>query len=124
MVAEPVPRHREELGLLNKTPGVLGAIVDALADEPVKLIVAIGHDEDPERFGAQPDNVRREAYVPQPLVLEGCDAFVTHGGFNSVKEVTRPRWLSATHPTVARSRSPSRFPGPSARCRARRHRRP
>jgi len=30
--------------------------------------------------------VRLEAYVDQPLVLERCDAFVTHGGFNSVKE--------------------------------------
>jgi UDP:flavonoid glycosyltransferase YjiC (YdhE family) len=72
--------------VFNKTPGVLEAIVNALGEEPVNLIVAIGRDEDPERFGPQPDHVRLEAYVAQPLLLAHCDAFVTHGGFNSVKE--------------------------------------
>jgi UDP:flavonoid glycosyltransferase YjiC (YdhE family) len=72
--------------VFNKTPGVLEAIVDALADESLNPIVAIGRDQDPGRFGAQADNVRLEAYVPQPLVLARCDALVTHGGFNSVKE--------------------------------------
>jgi UDP:flavonoid glycosyltransferase YjiC (YdhE family) len=81
--------------VFNRTPDVLEAIVDALADEPVNLIVAIGRDEDPERFGAHPDNVRLEPYVPQPLVLERSGAFVTHGGFNSVKEA-----LSAGVPMV------------------------
>jgi MGT family glycosyltransferase len=65
---------------------VLEAIVEALADESLNLIVAIGRDQDPGRFGPQAANVRLEAYVPQPLVLARCDALVTHGGFNSVKE--------------------------------------
>ena len=72
--------------VFNKTPGVLEAIVAALAKEPVNLIVAIGRDQEPGRFGPQPDHVRLEPYVAQPLVLARCDAFVTHGGFNSVKE--------------------------------------
>ncbi len=72
--------------VFNKTPGVLEAIVAALAEEPVNLIVAIGRDQDPSRFGPQPDHVRLEAHVPQALLLARCDAFVTHGGFNSVKE--------------------------------------
>ena len=72
--------------VFNKTPGVLEAIIDGLGQEPVNLIVAIGRNEDPARFGSQPGNVRLEAYVDQPLVLERCAAFVTHGGFNSVKE--------------------------------------
>jgi UDP:flavonoid glycosyltransferase YjiC (YdhE family) len=72
--------------VFNKTPGVLDAIVAALAEEPVNVIVAIGRDQDPSRFGPLPDHVRLEAYLPQPLVLEHCHAFVTHGGFNSVKE--------------------------------------
>jgi UDP:flavonoid glycosyltransferase YjiC (YdhE family) len=73
--------------VFNKTPGVLEAIVGALAEEPVNVIVAIGRDQDAAaRFGTQPDHVRLEAYVPQPLLLPYCDAFVTHGGFNSVKE--------------------------------------
>ena len=60
--------------------------MEALAEEPVNVVVAIGRDQDPGRFGAQPEGVRLEEYVPQPLVLAHCDAFVTHGGFNSVKE--------------------------------------
>lgn len=72
--------------VFNTTPSVLDAIVDALANEPVDVIVAIGRNVDPARFGSLPNNVRVEPYVDQPLLLERCDAFVTHGGFNSVKE--------------------------------------
>ncbi|HEX6539664.1 MAG TPA: glycosyltransferase [Candidatus Dormibacteraeota bacterium] len=72
--------------VFNNTPGVLEAIVAGLAGEPVNLIVAIGRNGDPDRFGSVPENVRLEAYVEQPLLLAHCDAFVTHGGFNSVKE--------------------------------------
>jgi hypothetical protein len=81
--------------VFNKTPGVLEAIVGALAEEPLNVIVAIGRDQDPARFGPQPDHVRLEAYVAQPLLLGHCHAFVTHGGFNSVKEA-----LSAGVPMV------------------------
>jgi UDP:flavonoid glycosyltransferase YjiC (YdhE family) len=81
--------------VFNKTPGVLEAIVQAVADEPVNVVVVIGRDQDPGRFGPQPDHVRLERYVPQPLLLEHCAAFITHGGFNSVKEA-----LSAGVPMV------------------------
>jgi UDP:flavonoid glycosyltransferase YjiC (YdhE family) len=81
--------------VFNKTPGVLEAIVTALAEDPINVVVAIGRDQDPSRFGPQPAHVRLEAYVPQPLLLPHCDAFVTHGGFNSVKEA-----LSAGVPMV------------------------
>ena len=82
--------------VFNKTPGVLEAIVAALAEEPANVIVGIGRDQDPSRFGPQPDHVRLEAYLPQPLLLEHCDVFLTHGGFNSVKEA-----LGAGVPMVA-----------------------
>lgn len=72
--------------VFNNTPGVLDAIVSGLAGESVNLIVAIGRNGDPARFGALPDNVRLEPFVEQPPLLAHCDAFVTHGGFNSVKE--------------------------------------
>jgi UDP:flavonoid glycosyltransferase YjiC (YdhE family) len=72
--------------VFNKTPGVLEAIIEGLRHEPVNLIVAIGADVDPARFGPQPPNVRLEGYLAQPLLLSHCDCFVTHGGFNSVKE--------------------------------------
>ena len=72
--------------VFNSTPGVLEAIIEGVADEPVDAIVAIGPDQDPARFGTVAENVRLERYVPQAELLPRCDAFVTHGGFNSVKE--------------------------------------
>lgn len=72
--------------VFNKTPGVLESIVEAISEQPVEAIVATGRDVGPERFGSPPANVRLEPYVPQPLLLSRCDAFITHGGFNSVKE--------------------------------------
>jgi UDP:flavonoid glycosyltransferase YjiC (YdhE family) len=72
--------------VFNATPGVLEAIIEALSPEPVNLIVAIGPDQDPARFGVVPDNVHLTGYLPQAELLPRCAAFVTHGGFNSVKE--------------------------------------
>jgi UDP:flavonoid glycosyltransferase YjiC (YdhE family) len=72
--------------VFNSTPGVLEAIIEGLASEPVNLVVAIGPDGDPTRFGPLPPGVRLEPYVAQPLLLSRCAAFVTHAGFNSVKE--------------------------------------
>jgi UDP:flavonoid glycosyltransferase YjiC (YdhE family) len=72
--------------VFNTTPGVLEAIVDGLAAEPINLVVAIGPNESPDRFGTVPPNVRLERHVPQASLLPRCAAFVTHCGFNSVKE--------------------------------------
>jgi len=90
------PRVLASLGtVFNKTPGVLEAIIEALSGEPVDALVAIGSDRDPEDFGAVPAHVRLEPHVPQTALLADCDAFITHGGFNSVKEA-----LSAGTPMV------------------------
>jgi UDP:flavonoid glycosyltransferase YjiC (YdhE family) len=72
--------------VFNSTPGVLEAIIEGLASEPVNLVVAIGPDQDPARFAGAPPNVRLEPYLPQPALLPHCDLFVTHAGFNSIKE--------------------------------------
>ena len=84
--ARPPNCVRQPRDRLQQDPRRLEAIVEALAAEPINVIVAIGRDQDPGRFGPEPDHVRLEAYVPQPLLLAHCDAFVTHGGFNSIKE--------------------------------------
>jgi len=65
-------------------PGIFEAALEGLRDADINLVLAVGPH--PELFGPQPPHVRIESWVPQPAVLERCDAFVTHGGFNSVKE--------------------------------------
>jgi MGT family glycosyltransferase len=72
--------------VFNSTPGALEAIIAGLAGEPVNLVVSIGPDQDPARFGSLPASVRLEPYVPQVPLLARCDLLVTHGGFNSIKE--------------------------------------
>jgi MGT family glycosyltransferase len=64
--------------------GIFETVLEGLEGEDVNLVLAVG--QDPEVFGAQPPNVRVERWVPQTRVLPHCDAFITHGGFNSVKE--------------------------------------
>jgi len=72
--------------VFHRTPGLYEAVVDGLRDEPVNVVVAAGFDLDPGRFGPQPPDVRLEPYLPLASLLPRCDLFITHGGFNSVKE--------------------------------------
>jgi UDP:flavonoid glycosyltransferase YjiC (YdhE family) len=65
-------------------PGVFETILEALRDEDLNLILAVG--QDPAAFGPQPPNVHLERHLPQTRLLPRCDVFISHGGFNSVKE--------------------------------------
>lgn len=67
----------------NRTPGVLGAILDGLEGEPITLIVTVGDGVDPAALGPRPANVRIERYVPQSLLFSRCDLVVCHGGFGT-----------------------------------------
>jgi len=68
----------------NARPGVLEAMVAALRDEPVNVVVTIGRDGDVSRFGEQPEQVRIEQFVPQAQLLPGVDVVVCHGGSATV----------------------------------------
>jgi UDP:flavonoid glycosyltransferase YjiC (YdhE family) len=68
----------------NRTPGLAAAIVDAIRDEPVNLILTVGSDVDPAEFGEQPSHVRVKQYVPQSVLMPYCDLVVCHGGFSTV----------------------------------------
>jgi MGT family glycosyltransferase len=63
---------------------VFDAILAALGDEPVNLILTVGRNVDPDSFGPQPGNVHIARYIPQTLILPRCDAVVAHGGINTV----------------------------------------
>ena len=68
----------------NAIPGVFEAILAGLRDEAVNLIVTVGRNQDPSRFGPQPANVHIARYIPQTLLLPRCDLAVAHAGWNTV----------------------------------------
>ncbi|HST18367.1 MAG TPA: glycosyltransferase [Gaiellaceae bacterium] len=70
----------------SRLPELFQAILDGLRDEPVNLILTIGRDQDPARFGPQPDNVHIERYIPQSLSFPHSDLVITHAGFSTVAE--------------------------------------
>ena len=63
---------------------IFDAILAALRDEPVNLILTVGRNVDPQAFGPQPGNVHIARYIPQTLLLPRCDAVAAHGGINTV----------------------------------------
>jgi MGT family glycosyltransferase len=63
---------------------VFARVIAGLRDLPINLIVTVGRRLDPVDFGAQPDNVHLERYIPQSLILPLCDLVITHGGSGSV----------------------------------------
>ena len=81
----PRPTVHASLGtIFHRTPGVFEAILAGLWDEPITLLLAIGRDQDPARFGPQPAHIRIERYLPHELLLPRCDVVITHGGYGSV----------------------------------------
>jgi UDP:flavonoid glycosyltransferase YjiC (YdhE family) len=59
------------------------AILAALRDEPINLIVTVGNANDPAAFGVLPPHVHIERYIPQSLLLPACDLVVNQGGFST-----------------------------------------
>ena len=48
--------------------------------------IALGPGRDPTLLGPMPRRVHVQEWLPIPHLLDHAAAFVTHGGFNSVKE--------------------------------------
>jgi UDP:flavonoid glycosyltransferase YjiC (YdhE family) len=70
--------------LFNRVEGVYEAVIEALRDEPLTVIVLLGPDRDPDAWGPVPANVRLAGYIPQSLLMPRTDLVITHGGFNTV----------------------------------------
>ncbi len=60
------------------------AMLAALCDEPVNVILTVGRDNDPADVGPQPGNVHIERFIPQSALLPHCDLVVHQGGFSTV----------------------------------------
>lgn len=69
--------------------GLLRAVIAGLGQVGCDAVVAVGAQRDPEAFGPAPANVTLVKVAPQQQLLGGCDLFVTHGGFNSIREAVR-----------------------------------
>lgn len=69
-----------------RTPGLYGAIIDGLGGEQLAVAVAVGHDQDLPPVDHPNPDVHVEPILPLPALLRDCDLFITHGGFNSIKE--------------------------------------
>jgi UDP:flavonoid glycosyltransferase YjiC (YdhE family) len=67
-------------------PEVFGSILAGLRNEPVNLIMTLGANGDPARFGPQPPNVHIERYIPQSEIVPYVDVCLNHGGYNTVIE--------------------------------------
>jgi hypothetical protein len=66
--------------ILNQDIGVFRCVIDALADEPVHLVVTVGRNNDPGALGPVPPNTQVEQYLPHAELLPSCSAIVHHGG--------------------------------------------
>jgi MGT family glycosyltransferase len=80
--------------VFNVKPEFFSACFDAFANSKWQVVLSIGKRTDPSALARIPDNFLVSPYVPQLKVLEHTDAFVTHGGMNSVMEAstTACRW--------------------------------
>lgn len=55
-------------------------VLEALADEPVDVVMTVGNNQDPAALSPFPPNVQVERFIPQSTVLPECAAVVHHGG--------------------------------------------
>jgi hypothetical protein len=79
-VATERPLVYVTLGTFFTNPGLFRTVLDALADEPVDVLVTVGRDGDPSTLGDVPGNATVERFVPQAEVLVRCSAVVHHCG--------------------------------------------
>ncbi|NOK58961.1 MAG: glycosyl transferase [Chloroflexi bacterium AL-W] len=62
------------------------AVFKAFANQSAQFILSIGKNTDITQLGTTPNNFIVRNYVSQLAILQHVDAFITHGGMNSVHE--------------------------------------
>jgi MGT family glycosyltransferase len=87
---------------------VIRTAIEALADEPVDVVLTTGYQELPQEFGTLPKNFRHTAYVPGPLMAERADLIVFHGGHSSVMTCLKAGTPAVIIPTITERESNAR----------------
>lgn len=83
----PKPLIYVSLGtVLNDNINFYNKCIRALAPISGHLVLSVGKTLDPLHLGELPDNVTVKSHVNQLVILAHADAFVSHGGMNSVHE--------------------------------------
>jgi MGT family glycosyltransferase len=67
-------------------PEPFARVIEALAEEPVDVFVAVGNAPVRDQLGSLPPNVSVHGYVDSRAVLARASVHVTHGGASSVHE--------------------------------------
>jgi UDP:flavonoid glycosyltransferase YjiC (YdhE family) len=66
--------------LFNANLDLFRLALAALADEPVDVLMTVGHDQDPAELAPFPANARVERFIAQAELLPSCSVIVHHGG--------------------------------------------
>ena len=66
--------------LFNANLDLFRLALAALADEPVEVVMTVGHDHDPAELAPFPANARVERFIPQAELLPSCSVIVHHSG--------------------------------------------
>lgn len=66
--------------LFNANLDLFRLALAALADEPIEVVMTVGHDVDPADFAPFPTNARVERFIAQAELLPSCSVIVHHGG--------------------------------------------
>ncbi len=70
----------------NNCTGFYQKCMEAFKEEDYKVVLSVGNKVDIASLGSIPPNFIAGNYVPQLEILKLADAFVSHGGLNSVSE--------------------------------------
>ena len=65
-------------------PVLYRAVIDALGEQPIEIVVTTGRTVDPAALGPVPANVSVHPWIDQAEVLERATLVVNHGGYGTV----------------------------------------
>jgi UDP:flavonoid glycosyltransferase YjiC (YdhE family) len=68
----------------NRDLALFYKVMEGLAGAPLNVIVTVGRNNEPDDFGALPENIYVESFIPHNLLLPRCDLVICHGGYNTI----------------------------------------